>query len=157
MADLATSNRFYDVRDLENEFKKTQDLKLFNYTLLLSASNDFSIENKLGQGGFGAVYKVIWNHWVCIMYKFDLLNDIIVFVGILGNPTKWRRSCHEKTFQNIYTRNWGIQKWTNAYKWTSTHESCTTTWILHSWGREDLNLWVYVKQKLGFLSIRWGI
>lgn len=58
MEDLATSNRFYDARDPEDEFKKRQDLKVFSYTSVLLASNDFSTENKLGQGGFGPVYKV---------------------------------------------------------------------------------------------------
>ncbi|KAG4381755.1 hypothetical protein GLYMA_15G213600v4 [Glycine max] len=59
MEDLATSNRFYDARDPEDEFKKRQDLKVFSYTSVLLASNDFSTENKLGQGGFGPVYKGI--------------------------------------------------------------------------------------------------
>jgi len=58
MTDLATANRFYDVKDLEDEFKKRQDLKVLNYTSVLSATDDFSTENKLGQGGFGPVYKV---------------------------------------------------------------------------------------------------
>ena len=30
----------------------------YNFSLVKVATNDFSEENKLGQGGFGAVYKV---------------------------------------------------------------------------------------------------
>lgn len=36
-----------------------EDLKLFSYTSVVVAANDFSLENKLGEGGFGPVYKVI--------------------------------------------------------------------------------------------------
>jgi hypothetical protein len=31
---------------------------LYDFTQMKAATSDFSIENKLGQGGFGAVYKV---------------------------------------------------------------------------------------------------
>ncbi|CAD6265278.1 unnamed protein product [Miscanthus lutarioriparius] len=33
------------------------DFTFFNYSQVLDATNDFSVENKLGQGGFGLVYK----------------------------------------------------------------------------------------------------
>ncbi|RDX84478.1 putative G-type lectin S-receptor-like serine/threonine-protein kinase, partial [Mucuna pruriens] len=47
------------IEDLENDLKKGHDLKVFNYTLVMTATNGFSSENKLGQGGFGPVYKGI--------------------------------------------------------------------------------------------------
>lgn len=34
------------------------DLPLFNFNSVAAATNNFSEENKLGQGGFGLVYKV---------------------------------------------------------------------------------------------------
>jgi hypothetical protein len=36
-----------------------QELPLFDFEKLASATNNFHLSNKLGQGGFGPVYKVI--------------------------------------------------------------------------------------------------
>ena len=41
-----------------NEGQEHLDLPLFNLATLLNATNNFSDENKLGEGGFGLVYKV---------------------------------------------------------------------------------------------------
>ena len=38
---------------------KVQELPLFNFEKLASATNDFHLSNKLGQGGFGPVYWVM--------------------------------------------------------------------------------------------------
>jgi hypothetical protein len=38
---------------------KLQDLPLFNLQELASATNNFHLSNKLGQGGFGPVYRVM--------------------------------------------------------------------------------------------------
>ena len=35
-----------------------QDLPLFDFEKLATATNNFHLTNKLGQGGFGPVYKV---------------------------------------------------------------------------------------------------
>ncbi|XP_027910084.1 G-type lectin S-receptor-like serine/threonine-protein kinase At1g67520 [Vigna unguiculata] len=45
------------IDDFRNELKKGHGLKVFDYTLVMAATNGFSSENKLGQGGFGPVYK----------------------------------------------------------------------------------------------------
>jgi hypothetical protein len=37
---------------------KNSEFSMFDFEQLLAATNNFSEENKLGQGGFGAVYKV---------------------------------------------------------------------------------------------------
>ncbi|KAK7336531.1 hypothetical protein VNO77_17074 [Canavalia gladiata] len=57
--DLTISNESSGAKDLEDDLKKGHDIKVFNYTSVLEATNGFSPENKLGQGGFGPVYKGI--------------------------------------------------------------------------------------------------
>lgn len=39
--------------------KGKEDLPLFDFRTIANATNNFSLGNKLGQGGFGPVYKVI--------------------------------------------------------------------------------------------------
>ena len=38
---------------------KVQELPLFNFEELASATNNFHLSNKLGEGGFGPVYRVM--------------------------------------------------------------------------------------------------
>ena len=38
---------------------RIQELPLFNFEKLASATNNFHLSNKLGQGGFGPVYRVM--------------------------------------------------------------------------------------------------
>jgi hypothetical protein len=38
---------------------KLQELLLFDFEKLATATNNFDLSNKLGQGGFGPVYKVL--------------------------------------------------------------------------------------------------
>jgi len=47
------------IEDFGKDFKKGHGLKILDYPLVVAATNGFSSENKLGQGGFGPVYKVI--------------------------------------------------------------------------------------------------
>ncbi|XP_059431427.1 G-type lectin S-receptor-like serine/threonine-protein kinase CES101 isoform X2 [Corylus avellana] len=57
LLELTTSNRFGDANEINNDGRKGQDLKVFSFASVVAATNNFSIENKLGQGGFGPVYK----------------------------------------------------------------------------------------------------
>lgn len=44
---------------LANELDKDgQNLKMYSFVCIAEATNNFSLETKLGQGGFGPVYKV---------------------------------------------------------------------------------------------------
>jgi len=64
--DLADSTESYNIKDLEDDFKE-HDIKVFSFTSILEATMDFSPENKLGQGGYGPVYKVT-SKFNCINY-----------------------------------------------------------------------------------------
>ena len=51
--DLIGTSQFKD------DDKEAIDVPFFDMEIILAATNNFSGENKLGQGGFGPVYKVI--------------------------------------------------------------------------------------------------
>ncbi|GJM95197.1 hypothetical protein PR202_ga11905 [Eleusine coracana subsp. coracana] len=53
--DLEEGTLFDD--DLEDDFKKGTGLKRFDYGELTTTTNNFSNEHKLGEGGFGSVYR----------------------------------------------------------------------------------------------------
>ncbi|KAJ9537851.1 hypothetical protein OSB04_030584 [Centaurea solstitialis] len=55
--ELTASESFMDVHQLEGNGGNGKDLSLFSLVSILAATNDFSVENKIGQGGFGPVYK----------------------------------------------------------------------------------------------------
>lgn len=43
----------------EKGHSMSHDLKIFDFQTIVAATNNFSLINKLGEGGFGPVYKVI--------------------------------------------------------------------------------------------------
>ena len=53
--------------------KKNPELQFFDFETILSATNNFGDDCKLGQGGFGPVYKV------CICMFDYIYNKLIVF------------------------------------------------------------------------------
>ncbi|RZC82024.1 hypothetical protein C5167_044599 [Papaver somniferum] len=65
LADLLKSKATYNntsntnmLDDVKSE-EETQELQIFNLTCLATATNNFCLKNKLGEGGFGPVYKGI--------------------------------------------------------------------------------------------------
>ena len=70
--------------------KKEVDLPRFSFASASASTNNFSIENKLGEGGFGSVYKVrlqpltimfynlSWNVKAHLIYIKFLLPGVIV-------------------------------------------------------------------------------
>jgi len=55
MEDNSEINTLTEEKD---EDQQDFELPFFNISTMISATNDFSICNKLGEGGFGPVYKV---------------------------------------------------------------------------------------------------
>lgn len=58
MQDIEASRGSTSDNDLQLNISGGDDLELFSYASIMVATNDFSSENKLGQGGFGPVFKV---------------------------------------------------------------------------------------------------
>ncbi|KAI3887544.1 hypothetical protein MKW92_022658, partial [Papaver armeniacum] len=63
LAELLKSKATYNDTPDTNKFDdgntegETQELQIFNLACLSNATNNFSLDNKLGEGGFGPVYK----------------------------------------------------------------------------------------------------
>ncbi|KAI3690213.1 hypothetical protein L2E82_48189 [Cichorium intybus] len=55
--ELIASDSFKDASNLDNNGRKGSDLMVFSFASIVAATNDFANENKLGEGGFGPVYK----------------------------------------------------------------------------------------------------
>ncbi|KAJ8555212.1 hypothetical protein K7X08_012708 [Anisodus acutangulus] len=55
--ELTSSDSFNDTNLKEKDGREVQDLKIFSFGFILAATYNFSSENKLGEGGFGPVYK----------------------------------------------------------------------------------------------------
>ena len=58
--------KFYNKRYKNIPRKEDIDLPTFSFSVLANATENFSTKNKLGEGGYGPVYKVI--------KKIDILN-----------------------------------------------------------------------------------
>lgn len=54
-SDLSFEGNEYERENVDSE---SEEMNLFNFSTILVATNKFSPENKLGEGGFGPVYKV---------------------------------------------------------------------------------------------------
>ncbi|KAK7257028.1 hypothetical protein RIF29_30706 [Crotalaria pallida] len=68
------------LKDIEEDLNKGHNLKVFSYASVMEATSNFSSENKLGQGGFGPVYKAweLWNDGLCLQLMDPSLNDTFV-------------------------------------------------------------------------------
>lgn len=56
--ELTPTDTLGDINEIGNDGKKGNDLKIFAFATISAATNNFSSVNKLGQGGFGPVFKV---------------------------------------------------------------------------------------------------
>uniref|UniRef100_A0A6N2LU68 Receptor-like serine/threonine-protein kinase n=1 Tax=Salix viminalis TaxID=40686 RepID=A0A6N2LU68_SALVM len=55
--ELMTLDATNDTHELESDGNKGHNLKVYSVATIMAATNSFSAKNKLGQGGFGSVYK----------------------------------------------------------------------------------------------------
>ena len=57
---MTTSSSYHEEFPGKTEFdeSRSSDLPFFDLNTIAAATNNFSIDNKLGEGGFGSVYKV---------------------------------------------------------------------------------------------------
>lgn len=51
--------KYAKAKKTTKEGKTNDEIQVFNLETIIAATNNFSPANKLGQGGFGPVYKVI--------------------------------------------------------------------------------------------------
>uniref|UniRef100_A0A6N2K9Z5 non-specific serine/threonine protein kinase n=1 Tax=Salix viminalis TaxID=40686 RepID=A0A6N2K9Z5_SALVM len=59
LKELLTLDSTNDTPELENDGNKGHNLMVYRAATIMAATNSFSADNKLGQGGFGPVYKGI--------------------------------------------------------------------------------------------------
>ena len=52
------SDRSIGVNDISNDEKKRPEVSVFSYECIMTATNNFALESKIGEGGFGPVYMV---------------------------------------------------------------------------------------------------
>lgn len=57
------------VINASSKFVVSSDFRAFQLSEILSATNNFSTKNKLGEGGFGPVYKVEKNNYSLLHFK----------------------------------------------------------------------------------------
>ncbi|KAL4598196.1 hypothetical protein ACB092_11G042800 [Castanea dentata] len=51
-----------NLNEITNDGANEANFRVISYTCVKAATNNFSLENKLGEGGFGPVYKA-WDLW----------------------------------------------------------------------------------------------
>ena len=110
---LGNSYGYEDTTDNQDTLKHRHDLRLFSYASIMEATNGFSSMNKLGEGGFGPVYKVR-----SIEKDFDGLtvisnenNKFLIFT--LGD-TAAKGSSGQETLKRFTTRSSRIQNGVEA-------------------------------------------
>ncbi|XP_030528903.2 G-type lectin S-receptor-like serine/threonine-protein kinase At1g11410 [Rhodamnia argentea] len=72
MSEMTNSTYFEgspSVKDCDDEPRGNRDVPLFDLSTIASATNNFSFLNKLGQGGFGSVYKGVMDNGTEIAVK----------------------------------------------------------------------------------------
>lgn len=82
---------------------KLEELPLVDFGKLVTATNNFDEANKLGQGGFGSVYRVMLARLKTFM-GFFLDNLLLIQYLFSGKNARRTRNCSEKTIKSIGAR-----------------------------------------------------
>lgn len=84
---------------LGDSIKELQELPLFSFEEVANATRNFDLENQLGKGGFGLVYRVNAS-----FQQFDSLSNqkfyLLVYL-FLGNIAQWARNSSEEAVKNL--------------------------------------------------------
>lgn len=142
-------NDLIDSSEFKGDGEKGIDLPFFDLESILAATDYFSDENKLGQGGYGPVYKVPSVLHFCFHFfpsqQCIGLTTMSMCVGTLMSGKVSRRSRHrnKETFKRFWPRLAGIQEWGYFNSKTSTSKPRSTSGILHGKRREDFTLWIH--------------
>jgi len=97
------------LREIQKEFEKQQvQPTIYSYSVLKLATRDFHQDNKLGEGGFGVVYKGILLDGTNLAVKLlttkshrgidDFLNEVVSITGVRHkNLVKLKGCCLHRT------------------------------------------------------------
>ena len=65
--------------NLQTEIAAIDNVKIYKYREIRQATDDFSAENKIGEGGFGSVYKVNEKTLLLILLFTHSLFILLIF------------------------------------------------------------------------------
>ena len=83
---------------------KLQQLPVFNFEELETATSSFHHTKKLGQGGFGPVYRVIGHfQQILVVHQMTFLQTTDSFICI-GNITRWKGNSGEEIVKSLRPR-----------------------------------------------------
>ncbi|CAB79123.1 receptor kinase-like protein [Arabidopsis thaliana] len=82
----------------ENEFESTDSLH-FDFETIRVATDDFSLTNKIGEGGFGVVYKSLIRSFLLPMISFSLFHFFPLLMNL--DPIKQKQLDWEKRYNII--------------------------------------------------------
>ena len=102
-----STDRPIDVNEVPNDRKKRPDVSIFSYECVVAATNNFSLESKLGEGGFGSVYMVSSKTFLRRdgQINFFLIVTKQYLIITIGNTVNWSKSSSKAAIKKFRARN----------------------------------------------------